>query len=144
MTVPEQSTRFYAEGDTLGHPARAKRTSVMLIALLEHFGKQAATSHRVRDLSAGGMRIDNAATLKAGATVLISIGALHAIGATVKWVHDGFAGLAFAEQIDLEDAQTKAVIAPDRAIEPTRSTIFKVAPAPTAGWIEEIRSPYRR
>jgi hypothetical protein len=142
MTVPAQFTRFHDERLAPEHPTRATRTSVMLIALVEQ--GHAATSHRVRDLSVGGARIDNAATLTAGGTVSISVGALRAIGATVRWARNGFAGLAFAEPIILEEAHTKALITRARTAEPLDTLNCEVTRVPTAGWIEQIRNPYRR
>lgn len=58
--------------------------SVMLSATVERFGGGGPTKHRVRDLSSGGVRIDQADALKAGATVLISVGVFVAVGATVR------------------------------------------------------------
>jgi hypothetical protein len=115
---------------------------VMLSATVERFGGRAPTKHRVRDLSAGGIRIDQAEALKVGATVLISVGALEAVGATVRWVADGSAGLAFAEQIDPEHARSRTVIAPRGAAKPSSS--HAAPPAPGAGWMADLRSPHRK
>jgi hypothetical protein len=128
--------------DTEGAPlvSRAPRAHVMLAATVEYFGGTLATRHRVRDLSPGGIRIDQAGPLRTGATVLITVGALEAVGATVKWVRDGQAGLAFAQPIDPEAARDRAMIAPRRSV----SAKPHAAAAPRAGWIEGIRDPYRR
>lgn len=126
------------------HMVRAQRTSVMLMAIVEQFGGKNASKHRVRDLSVGGIRIDNAAGLRAGATVVISVGALQAIGATVQWVREGFAGLAFAEQINPADAHKKAAITPAVPVQPVKVDAPRSAPPPTAGWIDDLRNPYRR
>ena len=91
------------------HP-RSPRESVMLRAVVTCFGGATPSEHRVRDLSSGGIRIDQADALKAGATVLVSVGALEAVGATVRWVKDGSAGLAFAELIEPAAARTRASI----------------------------------
>jgi hypothetical protein len=144
MNAPYHPTRFYSDGAELSLPSRAERTSVMLTALVEQGEGHAATSHRVRDLSVGGIRIDNAARLTAGGTVSISVGALQAIGATVRWARNGFAGLAFAEPINVEEARSKAVILRARTAEPLKSLNSEVTRVPTAGWIEQIRNPYRR
>lgn len=116
----------------------------MLMAMVEQFGGKAATKHRVRDLSVSGIRIDNAAGLRPGTTILISVGALQAIGATVQWVRNGFAGIAFAELIDPVDAHKKAAIAPTVPAKPVTMETPRVVPPPTAGWIEELRNPYRK
>lgn len=130
-----------------GHTTRAQRTSVMLMAIVEQFGGTAATKHRVRDLSVGGIRIDNVTGLRTGATVLISVGTLQAVGATVQWVRDGFAGLAFAEQIDPADAHKKTAIAPTvptAAPQPVKFDVGRTIAPPSAGWIDELRNPYRK
>lgn len=116
----------------------------MLMAVVEQFGGKAATKHRVRDLSVGGIRIDNAASLRPGATVLISVGALQAVGATVQWVREGFAGLAFAEQINPAEAHKKAATAPPTSAKPVEQSASRTIPPPTAGWIDELRNPYRK
>lgn len=119
---------------------RAPRDSVMLSAIIERFGGGAPTRHRVRDLSSGGVRIDQAAALPVGATVLVTVGALEAVGATVVWVRDGAAGLRFATPIDPADARAKAALAPRAKQEPSAAD----RPVPTAGWIPNLNSPYRR
>ena len=115
---------------------------MFLNATIECFGAGVPTNHRVRDLSAGGIRVDQATHLRVGATVLISVGALEAVGATVKWVKDGFAGLAFAKAIDPERARTRAAIAPRSG--PARPAVKASATIPGAGWVADLRSPYRR
>jgi hypothetical protein len=119
---------------------RPGRASVMLNATVERFGGQCATTHRVRDLSPGGVRIDQATELRVGSTVLVSVGSLEAIGATIKWVSGGNAGLEFAEQINPDEARTRAAIAP----QPTSSNSAKQRSAPTLreGWIRGLKDPY--
>jgi len=122
-------------------PSRAPRQSVFLSATVEHFGGHKPTTHRVRDLSTGGLRIDHAAGLQPGATVLVSVGALDAVGATVVWASGDLAGLKFAEPIDPQAARAKAAVAPQLSREQPR--VVK-ALTPTAGWAADLRSPYRR
>jgi hypothetical protein len=119
---------------------RAPRDSVMLSALVERFGSGAPTRHRVRDLSSGGVRIDQAAALPVGATVLVTVGALEAVGATVAWVKDGAAGLKFATPIDPAEARAKAAVAPRPKQEPSPAGLR----VPTAGWIRDLNNPYGR
>lgn len=121
--------------------ARSPRHSVMLSATVERFGGAAATRHRVRDLSTGGVRIDQAAGLSVGATVLVTVGALEAVGATVAWVREGSAGLTFAHPVRIEDARAKAAI-PARPKEPPADGAR--GKVPTAGWIPNLNDPYRR
>lgn len=109
----------------------------MLSATVERFGGGEPTRHRVRDLSIAGMRIDQAGSVQRGATVLVTVGALQAIGATVVWVKDGSAGLSFAQPINPDDARAKVAVAPRPAVPPARG-------APTAGWTYDLRNPYNR
>jgi len=120
--------------------ARQTRASVMLSATVERFGSGAPSRHRVRDLSVGGIRIDQAAALQVGATVLISVGALQAIGATVVWIEKGSAGLRFLEPINPDDARAKAVITPRSTAAPHDVR----TEGPTAGWMPDLSNPYRK
>lgn len=130
----------------MGEPAilesltpRMPRQQVLLGAEICGFGGGVATKHRIKDLSASGAKVDRAGALKAGATVLVSVGVLKAVGATVIWVKDDLAGLRFSETIDPDAARSKAIIAPP-----------KPRPAATldrgisAGWVQDRTSPYRR
>ena len=91
---------------------RSPRESVLLSAQISTFGGAAPTKHRIRDLSATGARVDQASMLSAGATVLVSVGLLEAVGATVVWVKDGVAGLKFAVTIDPDAARARAAVRP--------------------------------
>ena len=124
-----------------GLSARAPRHSVMLSAIVERFGGGAPTRHRVRDLSTGGVRIDQATGIPVGATVLVTVGALQSVGATVVWAKDGSAGLKFAQPINPDDARAKAAIGP-RPVE--RGARDAIGTAPTAGWIHDLNNPYRK
>lgn len=118
---------------------REPRDSVMLSALIERFSGAAPTRHRVRDLSSGGVRIDQAAAFPVGATVLVTIGALESVGATVAWVKDDAAGLHFTHPVNPADARAKAAIVPRIKQEPVAGRAV-----PTAGWIPDLNNPYRR
>ena len=76
---------------------REPRQSVFLSATLDRFGSADTTKHRVRDLSGQGMRIDQAGGLQVGATVLVTVGQLEAVGATIVWIKEGAAGVKFAK-----------------------------------------------
>ncbi len=127
--------------DDAARAPRARRHSVFLNATVERFGGVEPTQHRVRDLSTGGVRIDRATNLQAGATVLVTVGALEAVGATVVWVREDTAGLKFAHPIDPDAARAKAAVAPRSLAERSRSA---GAAVPTAGWIPNLNSPYRK
>jgi hypothetical protein len=120
--------------------ARAPRNSVFLGATVERFGGGAPTRHRVRDLSTGGVRLDQATGLQAGATILVSVGALQAVAATVVWARDGQAGIKFAEPIDPDAARARAAVAPRPAAYPSAAP----SGAPSAGWIPALKNPYGR
>jgi hypothetical protein len=114
----------------------------MLSATIEQFGALGApTVHRVRDISTGGVRIDGAGDFRPGATVLVTVGALEPVGATVVWVKDSWAGLKFAELVDPDQARARAAIAPLRAGANVRKP---ATAAPSAGWIADLDSPYRK
>jgi hypothetical protein len=119
---------------------RQPRSSVLLSAVVEQFGGGAPTTHRVRDLSPGGVRIDKAVGFRKGATVLVTVGALQSVAATVVWVRDGVAGLKFANEIEPDDARAKAAIGSHATArgEPNSS-----GTVPTAGWIRDLNDPYR-
>jgi hypothetical protein len=137
-------TNSSSSPDPSHDPALTERTirhNVMLRATVERFGGTRSTSHRVRDLSTGGVRIDQAEGLPVGATVLITVGALQSVGATVVWVKDGSAGLKFAQPINIDDARAKAAIAPRR--EPDRVQ-FSGPVTPSAGWMPTLTDAYRK
>ncbi len=119
---------------------RAPRLNVMLMATVEHFRWAAPTRHRVRDLSTGGARIDNAEQMFAGETLQISIGAAQAITATIKWVCRGSAGLSFEEVINIDEAR-KNVAAQPKLI--ARPKLQVASSEPTVGWFKELKDPYR-
>lgn len=80
--------------------ARKKRESVFLTAHVRVFGGGEASTHRARNLSETGVCLDQAENLTPGKTVLIKIGLLDDVGATVVWSKKGLAGLRFAQPID--------------------------------------------
>ncbi|WP_353434481.1 PilZ domain-containing protein [Sphingomonas faeni] len=119
---------------------REPRQSVFLSATLERFGSAEVTKHRVRDLSPQGMRIDQTAGLRVGATVLVSIGQLEAVGAMVVWIKDGFAGLRFATTVDPDKARGRAAVRPKASMIPRREE----QRGATMGWVADLNDPYRK
>ncbi|TPG43339.1 hypothetical protein EAH79_06060 [Sphingomonas koreensis] len=89
---------------------REPRHSVMLSATLERFGPHQPSQHRIRNLSRNGACLDAAESLRAGETVLITVGDLQCVGSTVRWVADGRAGLAFANPINVDAARSKVAV----------------------------------
>lgn len=127
--------------EAVANPAeRAPRLNVMLMASVEHARWAAPTRHRVRDLSTGGARIDNAEKMLAGETLQISIGAAQAITATIKWVRQGSAGLSFEEAINIDEARKNVAAQPKTIAAPKLRVASSV---PTVGWFRELKDPYR-
>jgi hypothetical protein len=86
---------------------RETRESVFLSAVVTGFGQSAPTTHRARNVSTNGVCVDRAETLKRGQTVVVDIGMLEAVGATVRWVNGTLAGLKFAHPIPIDAAKTR-------------------------------------
>jgi hypothetical protein len=133
----------------MGEPAirksltpRMPRQQVLLGAEICGFGGGEPSKHRIKDLSVSGAKVDKADTLRPGATVLVSVGVLKAVGATVIWVKDGLAGLRFAESIDPDAARSKTIVASASA--PPSRPALALDRGVSAGWVQERTSPYRR
>jgi len=94
---------------------REPRHCVLLSATVERFGRVRTTLHRIRNLSAAGACIATASDFRRGETIVISVGALRAESATVKWVENDSAGVMFVKPIDLAAARSKAAIKPQLA-----------------------------
>jgi hypothetical protein len=86
---------------------REARESVFLSAVVTGFGQSVPTTHRARNVSPNGVCVDKAETLKRGQTVVVDIGMLEAVGATVRWVEGTLAGLKFAHPIRIDAAKTR-------------------------------------
>lgn len=113
---------------------RQPRQNVLLGAEISGFGGGVPTKHRVRDLSSTGAKVDRAGSLKVGSTVLVSVGLLDQVGATVIWVKDDMAGLKFAETIDPDAARSKAIVGPAPKVQDNSNT----------GWLVDRPNPYRK
>ena len=129
---------------------RAKRQHVLLGAEVTYADGTAPTRHRVKDLSTAGARIDRAGQLTPQSLVLITVGALEAVGATVVWVKNDVAGIQFVGPIDVNAARSKALVAsvtpPEDGVARfvPRPSVGQPDPSPTAGWASGLRNPYRR
>ena len=122
---------------------RAPRQSVFLRAEISESGG-GTTKHRVRDLSALGARVDAAQALSQGFTVHVAVGRLAAVPATVAWVRNEDAGLAFATEIDPEAARaTPSAAAPAAAAPGTSPATGRPRPTLSAGWMSQMSNPYR-
>jgi hypothetical protein len=120
-----------------GLAPRQPRQNVLLGAEISGFGGGTPTKHRVRDLSRTGARVDRAGSLKVGSTVLVSVGVLDQVGATVVWVKGDSAGLKFAEPIDPEAARSKTLV-------PSAPKPIPVDGSAGAGWIFDLNDPHRK
>ncbi len=122
---------------------REARESVLLAAEVSRFGVKDVTKHRLRDLSSRGAKIDKADALRCGETVLVTVGSLAAIGATVMWVTDGAAGLQFFEPIEPDAARSKTFVKtslPNRDPQPSRPSSQREIQL--AGWLADLESTY--
>jgi PilZ domain len=128
-------------------PPREPRQHVMLGARISGFGGGAPTQHRIRDLSSGGARVDQAGSLRVGATVLVSVGVLEEVGATVVWVEGDVAGLRFAQNIDPDAARSKTIVSTGasaaKGLEAAKSGQHGVQTLGT-GWAANLANPYRK
>jgi len=106
---------------------REKRSAVIVRAVVTTPGHDDA-ERRVRNLSRSGACIDHGGELATGMTVLLQMGTIVGLPASVMWVTDTLAGLQFAERIDLEEARKP------------RGT----GAVPKAGWMADIQHAYRR
>ncbi|MGT2513010.1 PilZ domain-containing protein [Sphingomonas panni] len=111
-------------------PSRARRASVFLTARVEASDRVAEC--RVRNLSESGVCIDDPGNLTAGGRVLVTMGTLHHLEGSVRWVRDGRAGLVFENgHIDVAAARR-----PRGTVGPASQHL--------AGWLSQMHDPYRR
>jgi hypothetical protein len=129
---------------------RMKRQNVLLGAAISRPDGSNPTRHRIKDLSTTGARVDRAGELEPDAAILITVGALEAIEATVIWVKGEVAGVRFAKPIDPEAARSKSLVssasppAPGLKTPVLRPGAVPSHPQPTAGWIHDRENPYRK
>ncbi len=113
--------------NTITAPLREKRNSVIVRAIVTTPDGR-SRERRVRNLSHQGACIEHNGDLTAGMTLMLHMGSMPDLMATVRWVGERLAGLRFAEIIDLDEARKP------RGIGIT----------PRAGWIADLDNPYGR
>lgn len=113
--------------DTIADPIREKRSSVIVRAVVMTADGR-SRERRVRNLSPHGACIEHNGDLEAGMTVMLHMGSMPDLVATVRWVSERLAGLRFSELIDLDEARKPR----------------GVGVTPRAGWIADLNNPYRR
>lgn len=131
-------------------PPRPKRQHVLLGAVISRPDGSNESRHRIKDLSTTGARVDHAGDLAPQSMVLISVGALQAIAATVIWVKGDVAGVEFATPIDPDAARSKSLVSSASPSAPgVKAPVFRPCtapshPQPTAGWMSDRENPYRK
>lgn len=111
--------------------SREQRTSVMLMAEL-HRRREPVARARVLNLSVHGVCIADPGGLSAGEELLVSLGSIERLCATVMWVRPGQAGLRFEHGINLDAARER----------PARRETSVASPS--AGWMGTMNDPYRQ
>jgi hypothetical protein len=79
--------------------------------------------------------------------VLVSVGLLQEVGATVVWVKNEIAGLRFADMIDPDAARSNTILSPrgqgiDKSGDAERQ--MPGADPMRAGWAANLHNPYRK
>lgn len=109
---------------------RPRRDSVILNARIET--NDGVVECRVRNLSETGACVDDNGTLRPEDRVLVTMGMVHHVEATVRWTEGGRVGLQFeGAKIDIAAARR-----PRGTIAPASRNV--------AGWLDNMHSPYRR
>lgn len=123
---------------------RAPRHKVLLAAEISESRNSAPTRHRVRDISAAGARVDAADSLAKGSNVVVTLGSLRGVAATVAWAQGGDAGLSFESEINPEDARSRpANVTLARPLNPA-TPVTRPAARVTAGWAAHLNDPYKK
>ena len=113
--------------DTSTDSPREKRNSVIVRAIVMTPDGKSRES-RVRNLSRHGACMEHHGDLTAGMTVMLHLGSMPDLMATVRWIGERLAGLSFAEDIDLDEARKPR----------------GVGVVPRVGWIADLNNPYGR
>lgn len=106
---------------------RAKRSSVILKAVVRSGGAPSGVERRVRNLSASGACIDHAGELVEGDALVLVMGQVPDFAAHVAWTTERLAGVRFEREIDLDAAKGHRTAAP----------VLK------SGWMADMNHAYR-
>lgn len=106
---------------------RAKRSSVILKALVRCVAVPSGVERRVRNLSASGACIDHAGELGIGDALVLVMGEVPDLAAHVAWTTERLAGVRFEREIDLDAAKAHRT----------------AAPVLRSGWMADMNHAYR-
>ena len=87
-------------GDELGDGQRTRKRDSLFLAARLSVGGKPATDIRVRNLSEGGLMIDNAPPMAIGTELVVELRNIGAVPGKVAWYVEGRAGIAFDLAID--------------------------------------------
>lgn len=118
---------IFLNGATMAQ--REPRSHVMLSARIWRDGWEEPSMHRLINISAHGACLGQATSLARDDVVIVQIGSMEPMEATVAWSRQGIAGLRFAEPIDVAQA---------------RRSRSGQASGVSAGWMAQINDAYRR
>lgn len=90
----------------------ARRSSLFITGTLEGQPGTAASTVRVRNLSAGGAMIEGYAQLSIGMSVRLVLTGIGPVEGTIAWIESSRAGVSFDHRIDPEQAKVKGEPAP--------------------------------
>ncbi|WP_375402377.1 PilZ domain-containing protein [uncultured Sphingomonas sp.] len=86
--------------DELAAGQRSRRRDSLLLNARMSVAGQPVADIRIRNLSAGGLMIDNAVPMEIGTTLVIELRNVGAVPGKVAWYAEGRAGIAFDAPID--------------------------------------------
>ena len=86
------------------HAFRKPRYSVTLTASAVRAHHQDTTEHSVQNLSEDGACVQSGEVFQVREKLVVTIGNLMAVGAEVRWVANGLAGMKFTRPINIADA----------------------------------------
>ena len=87
-------------GDELAAGQRSRKRDSLLLAARLSVGGKPATDIRVRNLSEGGLMIDNAPPMAIGTALAVELRNIGSVPGRVAWYVEGRAGIAFDVPID--------------------------------------------
>lgn len=87
-------------GDELSAGQRSRKRDSLFLAARLSVGGKPATDIRVRNLSEGGLMIDNAPPMPIGTALAVELRNIGSVPGRVAWYVEGRAGIAFDVPID--------------------------------------------